>query len=156
MKRVIRALEIARLPRRKTQFFPVRKENREYNFLMIGLAKERARLYADIERRIDQMMEQGLEAEARRLYDNYGPEIQAFSAIGYKGNFFLIFVERNPWTRRWSNLKNTRHFAKRQMTWFRREPRIQWFFADSYESFAGLESDVMQWIEKGLKEQKQH
>lgn len=156
MKRVIRALEIARLPEEKRNSFQFRKENGEYNFLMIGLAKERACLYADIERRIDQMMEQGLEAEARRLYDNYGPEIQAFSAIGYK-EFLPYFHGEESLDQAVEQLKkNTRHFAKRQMTWFRREPRIQWFFADSYESFAGLESDVMQWIEKGLKEQKQH
>lgn len=94
---------------------------------MIGLAKERARLYADIERRIDQMMEQGLEAEARRLYDNYGPKIQAFSAIGYK-EFLPYFYGEESLDQAVEQLKkNTRHFAKRQMTWFRREPRIQWF-----------------------------
>lgn len=148
-KRLIRRLEILAGSGREEYDFRAREEGE--SSILIGLGKERERLYRDIEKRVDQMFEAGLEGEARRVYDRYGGGIPAFSAIGYKE--FLPYFRGGATISEVREIikRNTRRFAKRQLTWFRRDERIKWYFADAYENKEALFEAVAGFI-KGVLE----
>ena len=101
-----------------------------YWFCMIGVTMERAELYGRINRRVDAMLEAGLLAEVQTLLaSGVTPTAQAMQGIGYKE---LVPVLQNgvPLAQAVTLLKqNTRHYAKRQWTWFRAEERVQWLDA---------------------------
>lgn len=122
--RVVRALEIARKGGRNAYNF--RKKSDKYDFRIIALTKPREILYRDIEKRVDIMFDMGLEAEVKNVYEKYGNDIQAFAAIGYKE--FLPYFKGECSIKEVSDTikKNTRHYAKRQMTWLRPDDRINW------------------------------
>lgn len=118
--RIIRALEvfektgqpISRLQKERTQ-----KPN--YNVLMIGLTRERNELYSLIEKRIDKMIESGLVKEVKDLSTSHGlgyAQILGFLKNEYSLEHAIYLFKRD-----------TRRFAKRQMTWFRKDERIIWF-----------------------------
>ncbi len=98
------------------------------DILKIGLTWEREFLYQRINQRVGQMVEQGLLAEVRALLDGgYGPELKPMQAIGYRH-----MVEHLQGLRDWPATvellaRDTRRYAKRQYTWFRRDPAIHWF-----------------------------
>ena len=92
---------------------------------------DRDKLYARIEQRIDEMLEEGVEEEARFLFEHNGT-CTAAQAIGYK-EFYPYF--RGKMSREEAILvlkKETRHYAKRQITWFRRNDKINWLFRDEF------------------------
>lgn len=126
-QRVIRALEIIKFSDKKeTKFF--REENNSYNLKMIGLNMDRALLYERINKRVDEMFNLGLVDEVKDLLDNeYNESLTSMKAIGYKE---IISYLNNEITLEESKeliKKNSRHYAKRQLTWFRRDNRIKWF-----------------------------
>ena len=148
-KRLIRRLEI--LATEETPaVYAFRAPQDKYETLVIGINKERPHLYRDIEIRVDQMMDRGLEQEVRTIYQKYGANITAFSAIGYKE--FLPYFGGEVSLEATVELikRNTRRFAKRQMTWFRREPCIHWFFAESYKSSHQEAEEVLRCIQEFL------
>lgn len=140
-KRVVRALEIYESTgktksawERETQAVPL-----PYDYVLLGLTMPREKLYARIDKRVDQMMAAGLLDEVHRLLDaGYSPELLSMQALGYK--------ELVPVLRDHANLaeqvrilkRDTRHFAKRQLTWFRRDKRIHWFDAQDYSGTRAL------------------
>lgn len=131
-KRLIRRLEI--LEGGGGRAYDFRRPQGKYKLHFIGIGKERENLYRDIERRVDLMFEAGLEREARRIFEEYGAEIAAFSAIGYK-EFLPYFAGEATLEETKVVIKqNTRRFAKRQMTWFRKEPEIRWFYAEEFSN----------------------
>lgn len=108
--------------------------NREYSWespyelSIYGLTMDRERLYRRIEARVDRMFEQGLIEEVKNLLTlGYDPHGNALSALGYKE--ILPLLEGSYDVEKAAEIlkRNTRHFAKRQLTWFRRDPRICWF-----------------------------
>lgn len=128
LKRVIRALEIYHLTGRPMS--SCREEEVEgpnYQLVLIGLTMERRELYRRIESRVDEMMKMGLVEEVLRLLDRgYHPRLQSMQGLGYKE---IVYYLRGLCTREEAVCllkRNTRRFAKRQFTWFRREPVIQW------------------------------
>ena len=130
--RVIRRLEI--LAKGDGGEYDFQRENNDYEFVMVALTKNRPDLYADINRRVDIMAGEGLTEEVRTVYEKYGSEITAFSAIGYK-EFVPYFLGECTEETAYEQIKqNTRRFAKRQLTWFRRDQRFLWLdtaeFAD--------------------------
>ena len=129
-KRVVRRVEIIRSNGvGEYNFF---KYNDRYDFKLIGLLKERTKLYNDINRRVDIMMDMGLEKEVKYVYDKYGKDITAFLAIGYK-EFLPYFEGSAPLEDVIYKIKqNTRHYAKRQLTWFKRDNRIHWYNVDEF------------------------
>lgn len=128
-RRIIRRLEV--LAGGKAEPYDFNCPSREYDFLLLGIQRERPSLYAAIEQRVDAMLEQGLEEEARSLVARYGREIQPMQAIGYK-EFLPYFDGEASLADAVALLKrNTRRFAKRQMTWFRRDSRIIWLDAET-------------------------
>ena len=135
IKRVVRALEYCLSTGRKISVH--NREQRErtspYSFLFYVLTMDRAALYQRIDLRVDQMMEQGLLAEVKRLRDEgVTSDMVSMQGLGYRQIFDYLegiatleeAVERIK--------RETRHFAKRQLTWFRREPDARWINVSEY------------------------
>lgn len=125
-QRLLRALEICigtNLP--YSSFKGKIKEKRTFNSIKIGLNGERQKIYDRINLRVDLMIKKGLIEEATRLYPN--KNLNALQTVGYKELFLLI---DNVFTKDFAIeeiKKNTRRFAKRQLTWFRKDTEIIWF-----------------------------
>ena len=128
-KRIIRALEICEttgLP--YSSFLKKQKRERDFNILKIGLERPREELYERIDRRVDEMIVQGLENEVASLYEY--KELNALNSVGYK-EFFDYFRGRITKEKAIELIKrNTRRFAKRQITWWAKDKDISWFQAD--------------------------
>lgn len=124
VKRVTRALEYHHLTGEKFSAHNAAQKEKDtpYTAAVILLTMERERLYARIEERIDQMLEQGLLEEVKGLLDRgYSPDLVSMQGIGYK-EFVPYFNGTCTLEEAVTQLKtNTRHFAKRQLTWFRRQ-----------------------------------
>ena len=119
-----------------------------YHAFVIGLSLPRQVLYERIEKRIDAMIESGWIDEVQQLLqDGVLPEAQAMKAIGYKE--LVLYLEGQLSLEAASELikKRTRHFAKRQMTWFKRMPYIRWYEKDDFVTEDELASAVIQDIE---------
>ena len=125
-QRVIRALEIcigSNLP--YSSYKGKIKKKRKFNSIIIGLNGEREKIYERINRRVDLMVEKGLLDEAKKLYPN--KELNALQTVGYK-ELFSFFEEKVTKDEAIQEIKkNTRRFAKRQLTWFNKDASIYWF-----------------------------
>ncbi len=132
--RVVRALEVHHVTGRK--FSELKKESRTeespYDSLIIGLNyHDRQKLYDRINLRVDEMAERGLVEEARELYDHGGMKTAA-NAIGFK-EFIPFFQGVETLEACIDKIKQEpRRYAKRQLTWFRKNPSIQWIFLDEF------------------------
>lgn len=125
-KRVIHALEICLTAGKPyTAFRTQTRKERPFRILKIGLDRERKELFERINKRVDQMMRSGLLQEARRLYPYR--HCNALNTVGYKELFRAIDGEWPLETAVERIKKNTRVYAKKQLTWFRRDPSIKWF-----------------------------
>ena len=148
-RRVVHALEICHMTGRTYTSFRVKDERlkmkddrydytsltspsgRPFRIVKIGLNRPREELYERINRRVDQMMEQGLLDEARRLLPYR--HLNALNTVGYKEMFAYLdgiwsldeAVERMK--------GNTRRYARKQLTWFKRDPMVRWFSPDQKE-----------------------
>ncbi len=127
-RRVIRAIEIAldggeNKSNNEDKREPIRKH------IMIGLDMPRDILYQQIETRVDTMFEQGLLNEVETLYKMIGMNSQSMQAIGYKEFAWYFNGEISIDKVKSLIKKNTRNYAKRQLTWFRKYPNIKWFNA---------------------------
>lgn len=141
LKRVRRALEYYHLTgkpisaNRKAATEKRQGKTSQYNLVLIGLTMERALLYQKIEQRVERMMEAGLLEEVKSLLlQGYSPELPAMQGLGYKQ--LVTYLGGEGELLEAINLikKETRHFAKRQMTWFKRDSRINWFAVDEINS----------------------
>ena len=111
---------------------------------------DRDKLYARIEQRIDEMLEEGVEEEARFLFEHNGT-CTAAQAIGYK-EFYPYFRGKMSREEAISVLKKeTRHYAKRQITWFRRNDKINWLFRDEFSEKKDLSEAAFEIIERFLE-----
>ena len=126
-RRAMRALEIAHFGQDLTN------EETDYDPYLICLDDERSLIYDRINRRVDRMLEEGLLDEARWLYDNH-PEAQAAKGIGYKELFPYFKGEQSLEEASEILKRNTRRFAKRQLTWFRNRMEVK-FYAISAPHF---------------------
>lgn len=150
VKRVIRALEFYH-----DTGMPISKHNEEqslkkppYNFIYFVLNDDRQKLYDRIDLRIDEMMEQGLLQEVKELLD-YGctKDMVSMQGLGYK-EFIPYFEGKCSLEESVSILKrDTRHFAKRQLTWFRREPSVTWIDKSDYKDEDALLEYMLQIIQ---------
>ena len=137
VKRVIRALEICKTSgMTKTEWDKKAIQNESpYEATIFALDyRDRETLYTRIDRRVDEMMAEGLVEEVRSLLaDGYlTPESTAGGAIGYK-ELIGYYKGEMPLTEATDAVKlATRHYAKRQLTWLRRNPAIHWFYPDDY------------------------
>jgi tRNA dimethylallyltransferase len=132
-KRVIHALEICRMTGRPYSSFCTRTvRERPFQIIPVGLARPREELYERINRRVDRMMTDGLLDEARRVYPFR--HLNALNTVGYKELFRYIDGEW-PLDMAVEKIKrNTRVYARKQMTWFRRDKSISWFHPDDRDA----------------------
>jgi tRNA dimethylallyltransferase len=152
VKRVIRALEYYHDTGK-----PISKHNEEerqkespYQFAYFVLNRERQELYRRIDYRIDKMMEQGLLDEVMNLRGmGYSKELVSMQGLGYKEMFPYLDGECSLEDAIYILKRDTRHFAKRQLTWFRREKQVQMI---QYENFHDTK-EVLNFICKELKDE---
>lgn len=137
-QRLIRALEICiGTGKSYSSFKNKTKKERPFQIIKIALQRERELLYKRINLRVDLMLEAGLLDEATSLYDFKNHN--ALQTVGYKELYRMIDGEWDLETAITEIKKNTRRFAKRQMTWFRRDPSYQYFHPEQKE-------DIIQYI----------
>ncbi|MBS1562766.1 MAG: tRNA (adenosine(37)-N6)-dimethylallyltransferase MiaA [Bacteroidetes bacterium] len=125
-RRLMRALEVMRGTGRSIRSFQEgRTAHRDFNIISIGLDLPRAQLYDNINRRVGDMAGQGLLEEVKSVLP--WRHLNALQTVGYKEIF--EYLDGNlSWEAALGLLRqNTRHYAKRQLTWFRRDPSITWF-----------------------------
>ena len=128
-KRIIHALEICYMTGKTFTSFRQRKTaERPFNIIKIGLNRERSELFSRINLRVDQMMQEGMLEEARKVYPYR--HLNSLNTVGYKELFKYLDGE---WTLEEAVEKikrNTRIYAKKQLTWFKKDMSIRWFHPD--------------------------
>lgn len=151
IKRIIRAIEFY-----KTTGITITEQNEKsklekspYSPIKIGLNyKDRAKLYERINKRVDLMLENGLVNEAKDVLSNK-LSYTSIKAIGYK-ELLPYFNGEKTLDECVEKLKmETRRYAKRQITWFKRDLDINWLYADEYNSIEELLADAVEIIKKG-------
>lgn len=148
--RVIRAIEMCMLSGRtgSENREESRKNESPYDPCMIGLTCfDRQVLYDRIDRRVDRMFEDGLEAEVRAVYEKYKLRT-AFNAIGFKEMIPYFEGECSLEEAADKIKQESRHYAKRQLTWFRRDVRITWADTANSEQFDGIISNCLNIVAK--------
>ena len=128
-KRVVHALEICTMTGRTYTSFRKRdKKERPFRIVKIGLNREREELYQRINARVDEMMQRGLLKEAERMYPLR--HLNALNTVGYK-ELFEYFNGRWSLDEAVERIKgNTRRYARKQLTWYKKDPQIRWFHPD--------------------------
>ena len=128
-KRVVHALEICTMTGRTYTSFRKRdKKERPFRIVKIGLNREREELYQRINARVDKMMQQGLLKEAEQVYPLR--HLNALNTVGYK-ELFEYFNGRWSLEEAVERIKgNTRRYARKQLTWYKKDPQIRWFHPD--------------------------
>ncbi len=120
--RLVRAIEVCLLTGKKFSELRTKNiKNNNYKFLKIFLTRDRNELYDRINKRVDIMISKGLIDEARKIHDKYEKSLYKISSIGYK-ELFLYFDGKITLEEAIDEIKKeSRRYAKRQMTWFRKE-----------------------------------
>lgn len=143
-QRMMRALEVCiGSGEPYSSFLNIKKNSRSFTPVIIGLEADRELMYSRINQRVDIMVQQGLIEEARTLYPN--KQLNALQTVGYRELFSYFNGE---WTQDFAIeeiKKNTRRFAKRQMTWFKRTNGTTWF------DFTTPASDIINYIDNTTK-----
>lgn len=131
-QRVIRALEVIRSTGKTfSSFRRGSKVQRDFNIFKIGLNMPREELYNRINKRVDRMLEAGLEDEVKRLLPYR--DKNSMQTVGYR-EFIRYFDGEISYEKAVDEIKkNTRRYAKRQLTWFRRDEEISWFDPEDIE-----------------------
>lgn len=133
VKRVIRAIEVYTCTNKPISLHQEEslKNPPKYNYIVIGLNKERKRLYEDIEKRIDIMMKEGLVEEVEKLIEmGYDKNTIAMQGLGYKEIMSYIKGEVSREDALYILKRDTRRYAKRQITWFKKLKNVYWINVD--------------------------
>ena len=148
-RRVIRAIEAATKGEAVNQFGA---EELPFDMVVFGLNMPREILYERINRRVDIMLEQGLEAEVRRLLDEGVPtDCQSMKSIGYRQMLWYL-VDGMEYDFAVDKLKQaTRNFAKRQVTFFKRMPYIEWYELDAEPDYENVVNSMEQTLVEKFK-----
>jgi tRNA dimethylallyltransferase len=142
-QRLIRALEVYRSEGNPISSYRTGTEKeRFYQPILIGLERDREELYTRINKRMDIMLEQGLEKEAERYYSQR--YLNALQTVGYREiyNFMEGMYNREEMIRLLK--RNSRHYAKRQMTWFTKMKGVHWFHPTDWDKIVKYIKDSMQ------------
>lgn len=131
-RRVVHALEICHMTGRTYTSFRVgQRKQRPFKIIKVGLNREREELYDRINRRVLQMMDQGLIEEARSVYPKRG--LNSLNTVGYR-ELFSYFDGEIPLDEAVRQIQsNTRRYMRKQLTWFKRDEEIMWFHPDNYK-----------------------
>ncbi|ABI68294.1 tRNA (adenosine(37)-N6)-dimethylallyltransferase MiaA [Syntrophomonas wolfei] len=146
-KRVVRALEVYELTGKAFSTLQDRAEN-TYYLAVVGLYLERRELYARIERRVDEMIKKGLIEEVAALREK-GIDLSynSMQALGYKQVFYFLegFINREELLNEIK--RETRRYAKRQLTWFKKDQRIKWFNVGDFSDEELLVKNICTFME---------
>lgn len=153
VRRVVRALEVYELTGEPISQQKQEEEERPFSVLPLAIDIPRAELYARLEKRVHLMMQAGLLEEVKALMDSgVTRQMQSMQGIGYKE---LIPVVEGTCTLDeavWQIILNTRHYAKRQGTWLRTEPRTIWISQTGEERYQTALALIDRFITEGTKE----
>ncbi|MDO4902983.1 MAG: tRNA (adenosine(37)-N6)-dimethylallyltransferase MiaA [Limosilactobacillus sp.] len=146
-RRIIRALEV--IEKTGQKFSDQSQDDTQIDFFLIGLNTDRAVLYERINKRVDIMIEQGLVDEARWLFDNGGEDSPAGKGIGYH-ELFAYFRGECSLDEAIDKIKlDSRHYAKRQLTWFRNKMDVHWFdLVSGQDTIQDIKLAVDDWLTK--------
>ncbi|MBM7624118.1 tRNA (adenosine(37)-N6)-dimethylallyltransferase MiaA [Sporohalobacter salinus] len=136
LRRVIRGIEVYKQTGKTSTYFREKAKERppRYQAVKIGLRRDRDELYSRINRRVDLMIDNGLVKEVKELYEaGYERGLTSMQGLGYKE--LLGYFEGEYDLEEAIRLikRDTRHFAKKQLTWFRKDDKINWFDVGEYE-----------------------
>ena len=152
VKRVIRALEFYQQTGKKISEHNEEQSQNEspYNFAYFVLNHDRKILYERIDQRVDKMVEDGLLDEVKKLYDaGYGLDLVSMQGLGYKEILKIFEGDCTFEDAVYTIKRDTRHFAKRQLTWFKREKDVIWL---NKPDFNDDESRILEFVVEVLKE----
>lgn len=137
-KRILKALEVCyQTGKPYSSFRTGRKLNRPFNIIKIGLQRDREELYARIDKRVEVMLEEGLIEEAQQVYPFR--HYNSLNTVGYKELFAHFNGEYDQARAIELIQRNSRRYAKRQVTWFKRDLAIQWY---SPEDEIGIKGEI--------------
>ncbi|SDY68745.1 tRNA dimethylallyltransferase [Evansella caseinilytica] len=148
LRRIIRALEVYHKTGQPIGERPEQRESAPYKTVVIGLTMEREQLYERINARVDQMIADGLIEEAASLYHRGIRNCQSVQAIGYKEIYSYLDGELTKEAAIELLKRNSRRYAKRQLTWFRNKMDITWF--DMTNEREKITHEIHQFIEGKL------
>ncbi len=152
-KRVIRALEIYYETGKPRSYYDknLRKLNDKFDLVMIGLTMERDKLYSRINKRVDVMIKEGLLDEVNMLLSmGYDKELNSMKGIGYE-EIIEYFDGKLTLDAAIQLIKrNSRRFAKRQLTWFRRNNKIKWVSINNFNNLDEICEYIMDYIKNKL------
>ncbi len=137
LKRVIRALEVFKLTGKTISEFNLENDIYDipYNVYYFVLTMDREKLYERINKRVDIMIENGLIEEVKRLKSmGYSSEMQSMKGIGYKEILYYLDDKISLEEAIYSIKKGSRNYAKRQLTWFRKDKRVIWIDKDKFNT----------------------
>ncbi|MDD4237110.1 MAG: tRNA (adenosine(37)-N6)-dimethylallyltransferase MiaA [Desulfotomaculaceae bacterium] len=149
-RRVIRALEVYYMTGRPSSSYTQLNQYHQplYRLFMFGLNMERASLYRRIEKRVDAMIAAGLVEEVHQLLESgYSRDLNAMRSLGYKEIAAYLTGEISMEQAVELLKRNTRRFAKRQLTWFRRDDRIRWLDIDDFGSQEAIAKEITKSLE---------
>ena len=141
--RVVHALEICHQTGKPyTYFRKSEKKKRPFDIIKIGLNRDRAELYDRINQRVLKMVEDGLEEEARKVYPQRG--LTSLRTVGYK-ELFAYFDGEIPEEETIRQIQShSREYMRKQLTWFKRDPEIRWFFPDNIKEIINYIDSCLQ------------
>lgn len=153
VKKVIRALEVYYISGETIKDFSESFiKTTDYDYIVIGLTRERAELYNRINRRVENIMEKGLIEEVRRLVSMGLTEDDiSMKGIGYKEIIRYLNKDCSLEEAVASIKRNTRRYAKRQITWFKRYPDIMWYNLSNYSFKEDAINDILRYIKSQIK-----
>ena len=145
-KRVLRSLEVYHLTGEPIWKHHLKQnEKSKFNFHQFGLMWDREILYKNINKRVDEMIESGLVAEVEKILAlGYAKDLNSLNTVGYKE--IIEFLDDKISLERAIELikRNTRHYAKRQLTWFNKDKRIKWFNIFDFEELEKIKRNITQ------------
>jgi tRNA dimethylallyltransferase len=143
-KRVMRALEVFKITGKPIGIHHLeQKRETSINFIQIGLRWNRDILYKNIEQRVDEMIAKGLVEETKSLIEKYDRNLNSLNTVGYKE--IISFLDNEISFERAVELikRNTRRFAKRQLTWFRADDRIKWYYISTLKDLELIADEIV-------------
>ena len=149
-KRLVRALEVIEVTGQTFSALQKRNPGR-YNLAAAGLTMPRPLLYQRLEKRVDSMVENGLLTEVKKLLEKgYGPGLNSMQALGY-AHIIEYLHGGATWEDTVKEIKrDTRRYAKRQLTWFRRDTRINWWELSNYNEEDALIDKICEYYRRTL------
>lgn len=144
LRRIIRAIEIHQLTGVPLSIQAKKEKQSNHHLVVIGLIRPREEIYQRINKRVDQMIELGLVEEVDQLLKmGYSPDLVSMQGLGYKE--IVSYLTGQYSLERATELlkRNTRHFAKRQLTWFRKEEDIYWVDLSKFNVKEGVIEEIV-------------